>query len=186
MERYHLIETREKERGGRWLPGDRRPSGVFITIDNVLQIVYHELNLIIECEKKRGRYMSKKREERDVGLFGQAMIAYRKDADVTQVELSERAHLSRSYLTELETGAKKHPSKDTVFKLITAMELPREKVLWYFDDLAQDNGELLWDVQYKIAESSLIRTVIRRAIALKKDNGFWAQQLITLYSGKEA
>jgi transcriptional regulator with XRE-family HTH domain len=53
--------------------------------------------------------------------FGIRLQQLRKEQDLTQVDLSQRSHLSKSYVSFLESGVR-HPSRDVVLRLAEALD----------------------------------------------------------------
>jgi tetratricopeptide (TPR) repeat protein/DNA-binding XRE family transcriptional regulator len=59
--------------------------------------------------------------------FGSLVRRYRRDAELTQEALAERAGLSVRAVRELETGRQHHPRQDTVRLLLAALSVPAEE-----------------------------------------------------------
>ncbi len=53
--------------------------------------------------------------------FGNRLRQLRDAKNLTQEELARRAELHRVYITQLETGAQKNPSLDTLHRLAKAL-----------------------------------------------------------------
>jgi transcriptional regulator with XRE-family HTH domain len=58
--------------------------------------------------------------------FGVMLKAYRLEAELTQEALAERARLGLDTIGALERGVNEHPRKDTVIRLVEALELGEE------------------------------------------------------------
>lgn len=57
-------------------------------------------------------------------LKGNSLLrAWRKHRGLTQVELASRAKIGQGYLSELESGAAKNPSRATVLELAAVLEI---------------------------------------------------------------
>lgn len=52
----------------------------------------------------------------------------RKNKKVTQKQLSEKTHLSVSYIQKLETGNRKKPSYEVVAKIAAALEVEQKEL----------------------------------------------------------
>jgi transcriptional regulator with XRE-family HTH domain len=58
--------------------------------------------------------------------FGVMLKAFRLEAELTQEALAERARLGLDTIGALERGVNEHPRKDTVIRLVEALELGEE------------------------------------------------------------
>lgn len=67
------------------------------------------------------------------GAFGRRLRQLREAAGLTQPELAQRAFVSHSYISLLETGRRRNPSMDVARKLAEALEYP-------LDDLLREAG----------------------------------------------
>ncbi len=61
--------------------------------------------------------------------IGSRIRRYRAEAGLTPAELAERASISRSYLSELESGADGRPSADTLYKIASALGVAMSDLL---------------------------------------------------------
>jgi len=59
--------------------------------------------------------------------WGKRLRQLRKDAGLSQPDLAERAHVSHSYISQLETGKKRNPSVDAAEKLAKALDYPLDQ-----------------------------------------------------------
>lgn len=57
------------------------------------------------------------------GSFGEMLTTYRQHGGWTRAEIATAAGITTQFVTYLETGAR-HPSSDTVERLIIALDLP--------------------------------------------------------------
>lgn len=59
--------------------------------------------------------------------FGARLFGHRRAAGLSQAELARRAHLSRSFLSEIENGRRPPPPQRTVERLTSALALPDDQ-----------------------------------------------------------
>lgn len=62
--------------------------------------------------------------------IGKALKRIRTDKEMTQVEVCKKIRMSQTYLSQLEKGNKKNPSKKVVEKLCKIYEVPIVAAVW--------------------------------------------------------
>jgi transcriptional regulator with XRE-family HTH domain len=72
------------------------------------------------------------------GLLGSIIKERRELLNISQTELAKRMSVHQSYVSDLESGKKTNPTKETIWKLADALEICREE---FFIALASNEEE---------------------------------------------
>ena len=107
--------------------------------------------------------------------FGQFISDLRSRHSMKGQALAEKVGISRSYLCQLEHGARLNPDADVIIKIVKALDLTKEESANLCDMYAEATGQLSPDIAEYVKSNKLIQKVLRYAHDVDVSNEAWEQ-----------
>ena len=124
--------------------------------------------------------MKKNKSTEDVRTWGEKIAAYRKQAKITQLDLSLRTGITRDQISRLERG-KSQPKLETIILIEKALNIPgwslieesvREAVL-YKNQHEEENSRIITHIMNELSKRNLTTDelrIIEKAILCMADS----------------
>ena len=99
--------------------------------------------------------------------FGRFLKEKRRSQEITVRGMAELAGVSPGYYSDIESGRRNPPDRETLDKMITALGLHEKERIIFYDLAGQARSEAPHDLSAYINEYEKVRFALR----LAKDNG---------------
>ena len=102
-------------------------------------------------------------------LIGERIAFYRKKADITQAQLSEKIGLTSKYISKLETG-NSIPSVETLMELCLALDVKPNDLLFGVDNDKENSDHLILVSKLKLCNTRQLRIISKLIDAILSEN----------------
>jgi transcriptional regulator with XRE-family HTH domain len=97
------------------------------------------------------------------GTFGEFIAAKRRGKEITSLQASERIGISPSYYCDIERGRRNPPDRETLERLVVALQLVGNDIDTFYDLAGKARSEAPPDLPEYINEFQIVRVALRVA-----------------------